>query len=30
MGLEISEKRQKFMIVAREYYNENEYIKIGA
>jgi hypothetical protein len=29
MGLEINEKRAKFMIVSQKPYNENEYVKIG-
>jgi len=29
MGLEINEKKTKFMIVSQKPYNENEYVKIG-
>jgi hypothetical protein len=30
MGLEINERKTKFMLVSRKPYNENEYVKLGA
>ena len=30
MGLEINERKTKFMLVSRKPYNENKYVKLGA